>query len=173
MFDKFGELDSFEELNRIAIAQRYEKDEEALMILAEENGIDREDAEDFFDGVYSELTNAKLAAIGKLKIECKEYDIKGILKDWVDEIIADLNEDEALAIGIRRKGKDLGQLIADMAEYGYKNRTDISTKIVEKTKEIKRLTGNRPFSIGFPDRITRRKIVKDFYCKEGEKNDLF
>lgn len=169
MFDKFGEVDSFRELNRIAKAQRAEKDEEALMILAEENGIDREDAEDFFDGVYSELTNAKLAAIGKLKIECKEYNIKGILQDWVDEIVADLNEDEALAIGIRRKGKDLGQLIADMAEYGFSNRTEVSVKIVEKTSQIKKMNGNRSFAIGFPDRVTRRKMVREFYCKEGEK----
>ena len=52
MFDKFGEVDSFEELNRMALAQRYDKDEEALMTLAEENGIDKEDAEDFYDGVF-------------------------------------------------------------------------------------------------------------------------
>lgn len=173
MFDKFGELDSFEELNRMAKAQRAEKDEEALMILAEENGLDKEDAEDFFDGVFDELTNAKLAAIGKLKVECKEYDIKGVLQDWVDEIIADLNEDEALAIGIRKKGKDLGQLIADMAEYGFQHRSTVSKKIVDKTKEIKKIVGNHEFSIGFPDRVTRRKLVKDFYCKEGDKHDLF
>lgn len=173
MFDKFGELDSFEELNRMAKAQRAEKDEEALMILAEENGLDKEDAEDFFDGLYDELTNAKLAAIGKLKVECKEYDIKGVLQDWVDEIIADLNEDEDLAIGIRKKGRDLGQLIADMAEYGFQHRANVSKKIVDKTKEIKKIVGNHGFSIGFPDRVTRRKLVKDFYCKEGDKHDLF
>lgn len=173
MFDKFGEVDSFEELNRMAKAQRDEQDEEALMILAEENGIDKEDAEDFYDGVFDELTNAKLAAIGKLKVECREYDIKGILKDWVDEIVADLNEDESLALAIRKKGRDLGQLIADMAEFGYKNRTDVSTKIVDKTKDIKKVVGNHSFSIGFPDRVQRKKLVKEYYCKEGEKHVVF
>lgn len=168
MFDKFGEVDSFEELNRMALAQRYEKDEEALMTLAEENGIDKEDAEDFYDGVFDEFTNVKLAAIGKLKVECEEYKIEGILKDWVNEIVFDLNQNDDLALGIRKKGKDLGQLIANMAEYGYKNRTDVSKKIVEKTKDIKRLCGNNSFSIGFPDRMTRRKLVMEYYCgKEG------
>ena len=168
MFDKFGEVDSFEELNRMALAQREEKDEEALMLLAKENGIDKEDAEDFYDGMYDEFTNLKLAAIGKLRVECEEYGIKGILKDWVDEIVADLNEDEDLARNIRKKGKDLGQLIANMAEYGYEHRTDVSDKIVNKTKKIKSLTGNRSFSIGFPDRVTRRKIAREYYGgKEG------
>ena len=164
MFDKFGELDSFEEINRMALAQREEKDEEALMLLAEENGIDKEDAEDFYDGAFDELTNAKLAAIGKLKVQCEYYDIKGILKDWVDEIVNDLNEDESLALGIRKKGKDLGQLIADFAEYGYINRTNVSVKIVEKTTQIKKLMGARSFSIGFPDRLTRKRMTKEFFC---------
>ena len=42
MFDKFGEFDSCEELNRAAAAQFKEGDDEALIALAEENGIDRE-----------------------------------------------------------------------------------------------------------------------------------
>ena len=43
MFDKFGEFDSHEELNRAAAAQLKEGDDEALMALAQENGIDEED----------------------------------------------------------------------------------------------------------------------------------
>ena len=45
MWDKFGEFDSAEELNRAAAAQKAEGDREALIMLAEENGIDRDDAE--------------------------------------------------------------------------------------------------------------------------------
>ena len=44
MFDKFGEFDSVEELNRAAAAQKAEGDEQALVLLAQENGIDKEDA---------------------------------------------------------------------------------------------------------------------------------
>ena len=40
MWDKFGEFDSAEELNRAAAAQKAEGDREALIMLAEENGID-------------------------------------------------------------------------------------------------------------------------------------
>lgn len=41
MFDKFGEFDSAEELNRAAAAQKAEGDLEALIALAVGNGIDK------------------------------------------------------------------------------------------------------------------------------------
>lgn len=50
MFDKFGEFDSADEMNRAAAAQRKEGDNEAILAIAEENGIDKEDAMDFIDG---------------------------------------------------------------------------------------------------------------------------
>ena len=64
MFDKFGEFDSVEELNRAAAAQKAEGDEQALVLLAQENGIDKEDAEDYMDGAVDELANTSMAAIG-------------------------------------------------------------------------------------------------------------
>ena len=45
MFDKFGEFDSYEEINRAAKAQLEEGDLEAIRTIAEENGLDPEDAE--------------------------------------------------------------------------------------------------------------------------------
>ena len=38
MYDKFGEFDSAEELNRAAAAQLREGDTEAIYIIAKENG---------------------------------------------------------------------------------------------------------------------------------------
>ena len=46
MFDKFGEFDSYEEINRAAKAQLEEGDLEAIKTIAEENGLDPEDAEE-------------------------------------------------------------------------------------------------------------------------------
>ena len=67
MFDKFGEFDSCEELNRAAAAQFKEGDDEALIALAEENGIDREDVQDYIDGIAGELATPLMAAYGKRK----------------------------------------------------------------------------------------------------------
>lgn len=49
LFEKFGEFDSAEELNRAAAAQLAEGDIDAIYGIAEENGIDREDAEDYIE----------------------------------------------------------------------------------------------------------------------------
>lgn len=65
MFDKFGEFDSAEEINRAAAAQLKEGDLDAIKTIAEENGLDSEDAEDFCTGAIDSLTTPLLAAIGK------------------------------------------------------------------------------------------------------------
>ena len=109
MFEKFGEFDSFEEINRAAAAQLKEGDIEAVMAIAEENGLDREDAEDFCTGAIDELTTASLAAVGKLDAEAKELQLKGMMLDWKDSIAERCMEDRMLAVAVRRKGKRLEQ----------------------------------------------------------------
>ena len=47
LFPKFGEFDSYEEINRAAEAQLKEGDKEAIKLLAKENGLDEMDAEDY------------------------------------------------------------------------------------------------------------------------------
>lgn len=69
MFEKFGEFDSAEELNRAALAQRNEGDAEAVRALAEENGLDSEDAEEFLAGDVDFLALPFNAAVGKLTVE--------------------------------------------------------------------------------------------------------
>lgn len=81
MFEKFGEFDSCEEINRAAKAQLEEGDLEAIRTIAEENGLDPEDAEDFCTGAIEELTTPILAAIGKLELEAKDLKLEGALKD--------------------------------------------------------------------------------------------
>lgn len=72
LFEKFGEFDSAEELNRAAAAQLAEGDIDAIYGIAEENGIDREDAEDYIDGAAPELCTPIMAALGKLKVVKKK-----------------------------------------------------------------------------------------------------
>ena len=79
MFEKFGEFDSVEELNRAAEAQRAEGDEKALVLLAEENGLDKEDAEDFMDGCIPVLATPLMAATGKIRVESESLGLKGVL----------------------------------------------------------------------------------------------
>ena len=163
MFDKFGEFDSAEEINRAAAAQRAEGDTEALMQIAMENGIDKEDAQDYADGIVGELTTPLLAALGKLKVEKDDLKLTGVLSDWVDELNTMCTESPEFALTVRRKGKDLAGYIALTAESGYEHRAVVDKRIVEKTTTIKRIMGSHEFAIGIPDKRTRRGLAEKYY----------
>ncbi len=83
MFDKFGEFDSAEELNKAAEGLRNEGDRESLIELAKENGIDPEDAEDYFSGEMEKLAGNRLAAIARLKVEKKASSIPDMARDVI------------------------------------------------------------------------------------------
>ena len=69
MFERFGEFDSAEEINLTAEGLKTEGDMESLLVLAEENGIDKEDAKDYWGGYTDTLTTTLGAAIGKIDME--------------------------------------------------------------------------------------------------------
>ena len=144
-------------------AQRAEGDTEALMQIAIENGIDKEDAEDYADGIVGELTTPLLAALGKLKVEKDDLKLTGVLSDWVDELNTMCTESPEFAVAVRRKGKDLAGYIALTAESGYEHRAVVDKRIVEKTTTIKRIMGSHEFAIGIPDKRTRRGLAEKYY----------
>ena len=74
MFEKFGEFHSAEELNRAAAGLREEGDEASVFALAQENGLDREDAEDYLAGEMEELATPALAAAGRITVWSREMD---------------------------------------------------------------------------------------------------
>lgn len=162
MWNKFGEFDSAEEINRAAAAQKKEGDIEALKQLASENGLDEEDAIDYAEGVLDALTNAQLAAIGKLDIEAYDLKISGVLTDWVNEL-KQLCIDIPFAVAVRRKGKDLAGYIALIADSGYEHRAVVDKRIVDKTKNIKSVIGSHELSIGFPSQAERKQLAIKYY----------
>lgn len=163
MFEKFGEFDSAEELNRAAAAQKAEGDKEALLALAKENGIDREDAEDYWAGHVDSLCTVRSAALAKLELEQEDLQLSGVLKDWVAEIAEMAINDDDLAAGIRKKDKPLAGYIALTAEEGFKNRCRVDRRIVQLTTEVRKLVGTNDFAIGIPDRRTRKKLITGYY----------
>ena len=74
MFDKFGPL-TYEELNKTAEGLKMEGDIESLILLAEENGLEKEDAEDYADEVVDTFTTPVEAAIGKIKVESEHLNL--------------------------------------------------------------------------------------------------
>lgn len=163
MFEKFGEFNSVEELNNAAAVKKEEGNEEELIALAVENGLDKEDAEDYMDGCTDELATPVMAAVGKLRVEAADLKLKGILQDWVDELSVMCTENEAFSRAVRCKGKDLAGYIALTADKGYENRAVVDKRIVQRTTEVKKIIGNHEFAIGIPDKKTRRELAVKYY----------
>ena len=168
MFEKFGEFDSAEELNRAAAAQREEGDGEVLTMLALENGIDKEDAEDYMDFCTEEFVTPLMAAVGKLKVEAEDLKLSGIVADWKDMIVKMCTEDARMAAAVRRKGKSLAECMAALIRFSFENKVQISDKIVSATKVMhngKLEPMRKPLYLGVPGKQQVKKIVSDYYMK--------
>ena len=157
MFEKFGEFDSWEEINRAAAAQKEEGDIEAIKEIAKENGIDEEDAQDYIDGVVDELCNSSMAAIGKVNIERKALGLTEIMSDWADYIIKESIEDEKMALAVRKKGKTLAGAIGAVLKQSWKIKAAVP-------KEIKEAAGiSTRVEMGVPGYATVTRILRDYY----------
>ena len=168
MYDKFGEFDTPEEINQAAAAQRQQGDEDALRLLARENGIDEEDAEDYYDGAIDALVNPATAAIGKLNVVTADLRLGGVLLDWIAELRDMCVKSEDFARAVRRKGKDLAGYMAIIVDEGYENRTIVDQRIINKTRQVKKIIRNNPLAIGIPDKRTRRQLAEQYYTgKKG------
>ena len=166
MWDKFGEFDSADELNRAAAAQKAEGDREALIMLAEENGIDRDDAQDYLDGAVDELATPLMAAVGKLQVEAAALELAGILKDWEECILEQCRKDEQLQIAARRRGKELKGCMALLLKYSFENKCQVSSEIVRATNIVKNgrtepLRG--PIYMGVPSQAKAKELIREYY----------
>ena len=165
MFEKFGEFDSFEEINRAAAAQYKEGDLEAIKELAIENGLEAEDAKDLIGGIVDELCNVSMAALGKLKVEAAALDLPFEFTQWVDMLREKCFINETLARGVRKKGKKLTVVLGQLLKASSEN----CKKVPE---EIARAAGvQNPCYIGTVDRQQFDKIVMKYYT-EG-RHDSF
>lgn len=158
MFDKFGEFDSSEELNRAAAAQLAQGDDEALLALAEENGIAREDARDYIDGCAPELASPLMAAYGKLDVEAAALKPYGIMEDWLRYIRMRCAEEGEMAAAVRRKGKSLKGCIAALLVWSFKNARDVDREIL-KAAGVK----ERRVALGIPDMRQAKIIITEYY----------
>lgn len=160
MWDKFGEFDSWEEINRAAKAQLEEGDMDAVRAIAEENGIDPEDAEDFCTGTIDELTVPALAAVGKLEVEAKDLKITGMLEDWKNLVEQMCLESLKMALAVRRKGKSLKDCMGEIMKKSFAMKSRLDDRIVKAA-------GLRPpVYLGIPGKAQIRKIVRRYYLGE-------
>lgn len=97
MFDKFGEFDSFSEINELAENLLNEGDIESLKVVAKENGIQADFVDLYTHGEIPELCDKLTAALGKIDVEAAELKPKEIMEDWVEYLRGQCMENELLA----------------------------------------------------------------------------
>ena len=110
MFDKFGEMNSYKEINELADNLFNEGDQESLKEMAKENGIMQEFVEMYLQGDIPVLCDPLTAALGKIDVEAEELKPKEIMEDWVEYLRGQCMENEILAHQVRKKGKSLKRM---------------------------------------------------------------
>lgn len=158
MFDKFGELNSYKEINELAENLLNEGDVESLRSMAEENGISEDFVELYVQGELFELCDEMTAALGKIDVECAELQPKEIMEDWVEYLKAQCMENELLAYQVRRKGKSLKGCIAALLTWSFKNQQPVDKDILKEAGvNASRVT------LGIPGMGRAKQIIKEYY----------
>ncbi len=164
MFDRFGEFDSAEEINAKAAELKAAGDMDGLTALAEENGLDEEDAQDYMDNGITTLCTWTTAAFGKLDVECKELKLEREFEMLFQELKM-MCYKESVARGIRKKGKDLATYLAKVIDLGYKQAVTPPKAILDKVTEVPKQYRNQ-VKTGMPSKADRKALILEYY---GEK----
>ena len=166
MWERFGQFGSADEINRAAAAQKAEGDEEALVALALENGFDREDAEDYMDGITvgDKFCTQMSAAIGRLRVEAEHLELKNEFAELYEELVTELmgpRKDE-IKWGIMRKDRSLAGYLAKIIDKGYEKAVTPNREILDKVTAIPQQYRSQ-MKTGIPNKAERKKIMMEYY----------
>ena len=158
MFDKFGEMNSFGEINELAENLFNEGDSTSLYEMAKENGIDKEYVDMYLAGDIPALCDALTAALGKIDAEVAELKPKEIMEDWAEYLRGQCMENETLAFNVRKKGKSLKGCIAALLMWSFKNQQAVDKDIIKAAG----VSAGR-VTLGIPGMARAKQIITDYY----------
>lgn len=140
MFEKYGEFDSCRDLNAAAEGLKNEGDTDALISLALENGIDREDAEDYSLGYMKELASPLTAALGRLKVEKAASRIPDPAKDVIYGMAeAMCTGDNTVQTLVMYKGARVDAVWAHMEDIARKNKSGSMGVVCGTDADLRRM----------------------------------
>ena len=141
MFEKFGEFDSYGEINELAENLLNEGDTESLKVMAKENGIQSDFVDMYLQGEIPVLCDQLTAALGKIDVEAAELKPKEIMEDWV-----------------RKKGKSLKGCIAALLMWSFKNQQTVDKDIIKAAG-----VSAGKVTLGIPGMARAKQIITDYY----------
>lgn len=158
MFDKFGEMNSFGEINELAENLFNEGDTESLKEMAKENGIPDEIVEMYLQGDVPVICDPLTAALGKIEIECEELKPQEIMEDWVEYLKSQCMENEVIAYQVRKKGKSLKGMIGALLKWSFGHQQQIDKDIIKAAG----VSAGR-VTLGIPGMGRAKSIIRDYY----------
>lgn len=158
MFDKFGEMDTFGEINELAENLFNEGDTASIKTMVKENGIDKEYVEMYLSGDIPVLCDAMTAALGKIDVEVADLKPKEIMEDWVEYLRGQCMENELLAFNVRKKGKSLKGCIAALLMWSFKNQQPIDKGIIKAAG-----VSAGKVTLGIPGMARAKQIITAYY----------
>lgn len=164
MFEKFGEFDSYAEINELAENLFNEGDPDSLRAMAEENGIPQEITELYLAGDTMELCDPLTAAMGKLDVEAAELKPKEIMEDWLEYLRGQCMEEEALAMQVRKKEKSLKGCIGALLSWSFQNQQPVDKDIIKAAG-----VSAGKVTIGIPGMGKAKKIITAYYLGGTER----
>lgn len=158
MFEKFGEMNSCQEINELAENLFNENDIDSLKAMAKENGIGQEYVEDYMKGNIFNLCDPLTAALGKLEVEKEELKPTHLMRDWVGYIEGQCLENDDMAAAVRKKGKSLKGCIGELLKYSFSNRIKVDKDIVKAAG-----ISTARVEFGVPGMGEAKQIIRDYY----------
>lgn len=158
MFDKFGEMSSYTEINELAANLLQEGDLDSLKELAKENGIPDDYVEMYLEETIPSLCDSTSAAIGKIDVECMKLKPKELMLDWVEYIKGLCMENEMIAHQIRKKGKTLQGCMTVLLEYSFKNQITVDKTIIKAAG-----VSAGKVTFGVPGMAKAKELIRDYY----------
>jgi len=157
LYEKFGELNSAQEINELAENLFNENDIESLKELAKENGLS-DVVKLYLEGELPDLCDSLSAAIGKIEVEAAELKPREIMEDWVEYLRGQCLENEILAFQVRKKGKTLKECIAALLKWSFGHQIPIEKEILKEAG----VSAGR-VTLGIPGMAQAKKIITEYY----------
>ena len=165
LFEKFGEMDSVEEINLAAAGLKAEGDIESLKELARENGLDDDDTEDYVEDLVTQLIpTPAFGAVAKVQLEVEEneklYEEQELIHDWIGYIKLEASENEEFARAVRKTGKRLKNCIAGLLLWSFSHQVQLDSELLKAAG----VNAGR-VTMGVPGMRTARELIRDYYLR--------
>ena len=158
MFEKFGEFDSYKEINELADNLFNEGDIQSIKELAKENGISQDLVGMYLEGEVPMLCDEVEAALGKIEVEVKELKPQEIMEDWVEYLRGQCVENGTLCHMVRKKNKNLKGCIAALLSWSFKNQQTVDKDIIKAAG-----VSAGKVTLGIPGMGRAKQIITDYY----------